>query len=171
MSLSCKESCKKTRQMKGSSHCSGTCNVQEGRLVFGCDQSLKTATLAENNFATCSFWDMGITENCAVCPLDCKENKNPAVGNVKAALKNVSSILESIAPLMQMSGVDPSMLKKAYDVMSSPEISANTSKDIDNTIKITNYAKDILNSVMSGKNIDIAEFKKVKELLEKKYGK
>lgn len=169
--MNCREACKKTRQMRESSHCSGSCRIDGSKLIFGCDESIAMASKAENNFATCSFWDMGITENCAICPLDCKENKNPAVGNVKTAMKSVATILESMGPLMQMSGIDPAALKKAYDVMNSPDVSANMSKDIDNTIKITNYAKDILNSAMSGKNIDIAEFKKVKELLEKKYRK
>ena len=55
--------------------------------------------------------------------------------------------------------------------MSSQEINTNTSAEIDNTIKLTNYARDVLNSAMSGKNIDLVEFRKVKEELEKKYKK
>lgn len=171
MSMSCKETCKKMAQLKASEHCSGTCNVRSGRLEFGCEEPLSKATIAEQNFLTCSFWDMGIKENCEVCPLDCKENKNPAVSNLKSALKNVASVLESITPLMQMSGMDTQQLKKAYDTMVSPDVSANMSKDIGDTIKITNYAREILNSAMSGGSVNIAEFKKVKELLEKKYRK
>lgn len=171
MSMSCKETCKKTAQLKDSSLCSGFCSVKDGKIAFGCEGPLSKSAQAEQNFLTCSFWDMGIKENCAVCPLDCKENKNPSVGNLKSALKNVASVLESIAPLMQLSGMDTQQLKRAYDTMNSPDVSANMSKDIENTIKITNYAREVLNSAMSGGNIDIAEFKKVKELLEKKYRK
>jgi hypothetical protein len=169
--LSCKQSCKKTAQLKESSHCTGCFSTDGGKILFDCDKSLKTASSSEHNFQTCSFWDMGIKENCSICPLDCKENKNPAVQNSKAAMRNMSAVLDSLSPLMQMSGIDASSIKKAYDVMNSQEINTNTSAEIDNTIKLTNYARDVLNSAMSGKNIDLVEFRKIKEELEKKYKK
>lgn len=86
-------------------------------------------------------------------------------------MRNMSAVLDSLSPLMQMSGIDASSIKKAYDVMNSREINTNTSAEIDNTIKLTNYARDVLNSAMSGKNIDLVEFRKIKEELEKKYKK
>jgi hypothetical protein len=70
-----------------------------------------------------------------------------------------------------MGGVDPSSIKKAYDTMSSAEINTNTSSEVEETIKLTNYARDILNTVMSGGTINIVEFKKIKEEIEKKYKK
>lgn len=173
MKISCKESCKKTTQMRESKHCTGSCEVVAGQLVFGCDESIKiSGTIDDSNFYTCSFWDMNLKDTCAICPLSCKENKNPVVANAKTAVKNLSSILESISPLMQMSGINPEILKKAYNVMDSASTATNTSSTgIEDTIQVVNYAKGVLDGVMSGKNIDIAEFRKVKELLEKRYRK
>jgi len=169
--FSCKESCKKTKQLRDSSLCTGLCENVGGKLVFDCEASIKNLSIESNNFLTCHFWDMGIRDNCQVCPLGCPENKNPTVLRAKSAIKNVSSIMESLGPIIQMSGIDPSTVKKAYDTMNSAEINTNTSVEIEETIRLTNYARDILNTVMSGGNINIIEFKKIKEEIEKKYKK
>lgn len=169
--FSCKEYCKKTRQIKESQFCTGQCENINGRLVFDCELLTNDLNSDQKSFLTCHFWDMGIKDNCSVCPLGCPENKNPIVLRTKSAIKNVSNIMESLGPMMQMSGVDPLIVKKAYDAMGSAEINTNTSAEIEDTIKITNYARDILNTVMSGGAINIVEFKKIKEEIEKKYKK
>lgn len=169
--FSCKESCKKTAQLRQSEFCTGLCESVGGKLIFDCEIPLKSLSAEANNFLTCHFWDMGIKDNCTICPLGCPENKNPIVQRTKSAIKNVSNIMESLGPLIQMGGVDPSSIKKAYDTMSSAEINTNTSSEVEETIKLTNYARDILNTVMSGGTINIVEFKKIKEEIEKKYKK
>jgi hypothetical protein len=78
-------------------------------------------------------------------------------------MKNVSNILSSLGPLAGFAGMDQSELKKATDRMKSAEINTNTSAEIEETIKLTNYARDILTSVMSGRSVDIVEFKKIKD--------
>lgn len=114
---------------------------------------------------------MGIKDNCQVCPLGCPENKNPTVLRAKSAIKNVSSIMESLGPIIQMSGIDPATVKKAYDTMNSADINTNTSTEVEETIRLTNYARDVMNTVMSGGTINIVEFKRIKEEIEKKYKK
>ena len=171
LKFSCKESCKKTSQLKESSLCTGLCENVGGKLVFDCEAPMKGINTDSSNFLTCHFWDMGIKDNCSACPLGCPENKNPVVLKTKSAIKNVSNIMESLGPIIQMSGVDPATVKKAYDTMNSAEINTNTSSEIEETIRLTNYARDILNTVMSGGTINIVEFKKIKEEIEKKYKK
>lgn len=114
---------------------------------------------------------MGIKDNCVVCPLHCKENKNPIVKNANIASKNITSILDSLGPIVGMFGVDPSVLKKAQQVMNSKDNTTNNSEEIDESIKLANYAKDLINSIMSGKQINIAEFQNIKSSVEKKYKK
>jgi hypothetical protein len=37
-------------------------------------------------------------------------------------------------------------------------------------LNITNYAKSILDGLVSGKQVDLAEFNKIKDHISKKYG-
>lgn len=167
----CTKSCKKTKQIRDSRHCTGKYEIIGGKIVYGCDASMSSSDQKETNFLTCSFYDLDILDNCNSCPLYCKENKNPNIIRTEEAMKNISNILSSLGPLASMAGVDQSELKKAADRIKSPEINTNTSAEIEDTIKLTNYAKNILSSVMSGKTVDIVEFKKIKEEIEKKYKK
>jgi len=167
----CTNSCKKTKQIRESKHCTGTFQIIDGKVIYGCEGSVASEERREQNFLTCSFYDLGIKDNCKVCPLYCKENKNPDIIKAENAMKNVSNILSSLGPLAGFAGMDQSELKKAADRMKSAEINTNTSAEIEETIRLTNYAKDILTSVMSGRSVDIVEFKKIKEEMERKYKK
>jgi malonyl CoA-acyl carrier protein transacylase len=91
--------------------------------------------------------------------------------NIQEASKNIKTLLNSLGPMAQFSGMDPSAIKNAFDTLDSQKINTNTSVEIEETIKIANYARDILTSVMSGKPVNITEFKRVKEEIEKKYKK
>jgi hypothetical protein len=167
--FSCKNSCKKTSQLKCSELCTGEFSTQSGKAIFDCDVSLKESSQELVNFLTCSLWDMGLKESCITCPLNCPKNENPIVKKSLEAKNNISSILSSLQPIINVGGLSDDALKKAYDVMNSSEINTNNSLEINEAINIANYAKDILNKVMLGKGINLAEFKKVKEDLEKKY--
>jgi hypothetical protein len=169
--FSCKEFCKKTSQLRNSEFCTSLCENVDGKLVFGCEQNLKSLSVEVNNFLSCYFWDIGLKDNCSSCPLPCPENKNETVFRAKAAIKNVSNILESLGPIISMSGIDSSFVKKAYDSANSSNINTNNSKEVDEAIKIANYARDIINKVMSGEKVDVIEFRKIKEDIEKKYKK
>lgn len=170
-SFDCTKSCKKTRQTRDSSYCTGTYQIVDSKIVYGCDSEILALNQSDKNFLTCNFYDLNILDNCSSCPLYCKENKNPNIKRAEEAMKNVSSILSSLGPLASIAGVDQSELKKATEKMRSSEINTNTSTEIEETIKLTNYAKDILSSVMSGRSVDIVEFKKIKEEIERKYKK
>jgi hypothetical protein len=169
--FSCKDNCKKTKQLRESDLCTGTFESIDGKIIFGCEKNIKVINRREQNFLTCNFYDMDIKENCKVCPLSCKENVNPSVQKAESAMKNVSSILGSLGPMAQMTGMDSDAIKKAFDTINSQEINTNTSSEIEETIKLTNYARDVLLSIMSGKSVNITEFKKIKEEIEKKYKK
>ncbi len=167
--LSCLASCKKTSQLKGSIHCTGTYELVDGKIIFGCDKRFSSISRGEDNFLTCNFYDLGITEQCKICPLSCPKNQNPGLKRMEEAKNNVSQILNSLGPLAGMAGVNQSEIKKAFDTINSPEINTNTSSEIEETVKLTNYAKDVLMSIMSGNSVNIVEFKKIKEQIEKKY--
>jgi hypothetical protein len=170
-SLSCKNNCKKTKQLRESSFCTGTFENIGGKIIFGCEKELEKTDLKNQNFLTCNFYDMDIKENCKICPLYCKENLNPKVKKTEDAMKNVSSILGSLGPMAEMTGMDPNVLKKAFSTIDSSKINTNTSSEIEEVVKITNYARDVLSSVMSGRSVDIVEIRRMKEEIEKKYKK
>lgn len=169
--FSCINNCKKTKQLKESSYCTGTFENVNGKIVFGCDAAMSAAENREKNFLTCHFYDMDIKDSCKTCQLYCKENLNPKVVKAEEASKNIKTLLNSLGPMAQFSGMDPSAIKNAFDTLDSQKINTNTSVEIEETIKIANYARDILTSVMSGKPVNITEFKRVKEEIEKKYKK
>lgn len=167
--FSCKNSCKKTSQLKCSDFCTGEFSTNAGKAIFDCEQHIKDASKELVNFLTCSLWDMGLKESCKTCPLDCPQNENPIVKKGLDAKKNISSVLSSLEPIMNMGGLNHESLKKAYDVMNSSQINTNNSSEINDAINIANYAKEVLNKAMSGQGINLIEFKKVKEELERKY--
>ena len=169
--LSCLKSCKKTHQLKESQYCTGSYRIADGKIVFGCEEELARLNNSEKNFLTCSFYDFKIEDQCKICLLSCKENLNPKVKKIESAKENISQMLNSLGPLAGAAGVNPSEIKKAFDTINSPEINTNTSAEIEESIKLANYARDILTSVMSGRSINIIEFKRVKEEIEKKYKK
>ena len=169
--LSCKEFCRKTKQLKDSKFCTGLCSNIDGKLVFDCEINLKSSSSEANNFHTCYFWDIGMKDNCFHCPLECKENKNPTVLRAKSAMKNISDIMKSFEPIISMGGIDPSLFTKAKESMNASKINTNNSAEVDDAIKIANYARDIVNNALSGGNINIVEFKKIKEDIERKYKK
>jgi len=169
--LSCLNSCKKTSQLKNSSYCTGAYEVVDGKVIFGCEKKLSAVTNSDENFLTCNFFDLGIKDQCKICLLSCKENLNPKIKKMESAKENVSHILNSLGPLAGMMGVNSADIKKAFDTLDSTKINTNTSAEIEETVKLANYARDILTSVMSGGQVNIVEFKKVKEEIEKKYKK
>lgn len=167
--ISCKEKCKKTSQIRESNYCTGLCTIDGSKIEFDCEKLLDKTSIDEKNFLSCGIWDMGIRANCSVCPLQCKENKNPIVSKAKDAVKNVSNILNSIEPLMKDGGIDISSISKAQSSINLNNINTNNYKEIQEAINLTNYAKDIMTSLMSGKKVNISEIKIIKETLEKKY--
>jgi hypothetical protein len=169
--FSCLNSCKKTQQLKNSQYCTGTYEIINGKIIFGCESNILPLSNSEKNFLTCHFYDLGIKDQCKICLLSCGQNLNPDVKRMETAKHNVSEILNSLSPLAGIAGVNSSEFKKAFDAINSAEINTNTSTEIDETIKLTNYARSVLTSIMSGKSVDIVEFKKIKEEIEKKYKK
>mgnify|MGYP003348614903 CR=1 FL=1 len=167
--LSCKNICKKPSQLRESKHCTGEFKILDGKAVFDCEVSSSSCSKEEINFLSCSLWDMGIKESCLSCPLDCPENKNEVMLKAKNAKNNIQSILTSLGPMFESSGIDPATIKKAQDVMNSTKNITNNSLELEEAINIANYAKEVLNKALSGKGMDLAEFKKIKEDVEKRY--
>ncbi len=167
--FSCKDKCKKTSQLKDSEFCTGFCTVEGGMVIYDCDIKIKNMHNDEKNFLSCGIWDMGVRDNCSICPLECKENKNPIVQKTKNAMKNMSAILSSLSPIMSETGIDINSISKAKSMMESGEINTNNYKEIEEAVNLTNYAKNVINSIMNGKGANISEIKLIKESLEKKY--
>jgi hypothetical protein len=169
--LSCLNSCKKTNQLKNSQYCTGDYEVVGGKIIFGCEKNIQVRSEDQKNFLTCNFFDLGIKDQCKICPLSCKENLNPTIKKMESTKKNVAQILNSLGPMAGIMGVNPSEIKKAFDTLDSAEINTNTSAEIEETVKLANYARDVLTSIMSGGQVNLVEFKKIKEEIEKKYKK
>lgn len=171
LKISCKENCKKTKQIRDSEYCTGFCTIDGLEIRYDCESKISKLDIDKKNFLSCGIWDMGIRDNCKICPLECSENKNPTIQKTKDTMKNVSNILNSLGPLMKDSGIDPSTIYKAQSTLNSNDINTNNYDEIQEAVKLTNYAKDVITSLMTGKEVNISEIKLIKERLEKKYKK
>lgn len=165
----CESSCKKTSQMRCSSFCTKEASIFNQSIKFGCEREVLTGEISqsEKNFLDCQFWDLGIKEQCSVCELQCPQNKNEDVNRVEKQKDNIKNILDSFGPMLAFSGKSMDEISDIKSKLSNGQVNVSNINEI---VQITSYAKSILDGVVSGKQVDLAEFNKIKEFMNKKYG-
>jgi len=167
--INCQESCQKTKQMKCSSFCTKEATISDGNITFGCDRSSIRGEISEEeeNYLNCKFWSMGIEEQCNVCLLSCKNNKNEEFKNTAKKMSDIKNILDSFSPLLSMVGKSSQEISDLKEKISKGEIDTS---GVGEVVNLANYAKSTLEVIMSGKQVDLAEFGKMKDFVSKKYG-
>jgi hypothetical protein len=167
--INCEESCQKTKQMRCSSFCTKEAMIGDGKIIFGCDRSSLVGEISqeEENYLNCKFWSMGIEEQCSVCLLSCKNNKNEDFKKTAQKMGDIKNILDSFSPLLSMVGKSNQEISDIKEKMSKGEVDMS---GIGEVVNLAGYAKATLEMIMSGKQIDLAEFGKMKDFVSKKYG-
>jgi hypothetical protein len=167
--FNCETSCKKTSQMKCSSFCTKEATIFEKTIKFGCERSALAGEIEQGleNFLNCNFWDLGIKEQCVSCELICPENKNKKIKDIELQRQNLQGLISSLGPMIALSGKSKDDLDKITNNISSSTLN---NSNINEVLNITNYAKSILDGLVSGKQVDLAEFNKIKDHISKKYG-
>ncbi len=167
--FNCESSCKKTSQMKCSSFCTKEGTISEKTIKFGCERSVMAGEIdqSQDNFLNCNFWDLGIKEQCSVCELVCPENKNKKIKDIQIQKQNLQNLISSLGPMVALSGKSKEDLDKIANNINSSSLN---NSNINEVLNITNYAKTILDGLVTGKQIDLAEFNKIKKHISEKYG-
>jgi len=167
--FNCEISCKKTSQMKCSSHCTKEAVIIGQDIRFGCEKDPITGNITDDelNFLNCKFWDLGIKEQCSVCDLGCKQNKNENYKKVEKQKDNLKDILGAFGPMLNFSGKTQEEIADLKSKLNSGQFNQTNLSEI---VNITSYAKSVLDGVVSGRQVDLAEFNKIKEFITNKYG-
>jgi len=164
----CSKNCKKTAQMRESKYCTKEATISDGKISFGCELGIKTASSKEQNFNNCLFWDAGIETQCVSCNLLCHKNKNDNIKNIKSQKDIIKSMLDAFGPMAAMNGQSIKNINDVSGKLNDDDFNPNNLAEV---VQITNYAKTLLEAVVSGKKVDLAEFNSVKDHIIKKYKK
>jgi hypothetical protein len=97
----------------------------------------------------------------------CPENKNKKIKDIELQRQNLQGLISSLGPMIALSGKSKDDLDKITNNISSSTLN---NSNINEVLNITNYAKSILDGLVSGKQVDLAEFNKIKDHISKKYG-
>jgi len=164
----CSKNCKKTAQMRVSKYCTGEATISDGKILFGCDEKISCSSAKEINFNNCLFWDAGIDTQCISCNLVCDKNKNENIKNIKSQKDIIKSMLDVFGPMAAMNGQSTKNINDMSGKLNDDNFNPNNLAEV---VQITNYAKTLLEAVVSGKKVDLAEFNSVKDHVIKKYKK
>lgn len=156
--INCLNSCKMTRQVRESDHCTKRASIVDGKAFFGCSESLKAESKEVRQFLSCDLWNMGLTESCFTCELECINNKNDKLKDTLAEKKKLDAVIEKLKPNMVLYGVSA---KQVTDISSKyAKRGADGSRDRmgSEAIRAANFANEALKMILNGKPIDAAFF-------------
>ena len=137
-----------TKLLRESEYCTGTAELTDDGLVFGCQKKIQEASEEERNKLTCIFLDMSLDERCYKCPLKCPNNKNENFEAKQREIKELNKILDS----MNNFGVTGDY---AYGVVD--RFKKNGGID-PNMLDAIGFSNSLLNKSMSGASYDISHF-------------
>ena len=166
--FNCEQNCKKTKQLKESSLCTKEAEIVDGKIFFGCEKSLQKLKESDNNFYNCMFWDIDLKSQCNACNLVCDNNKNKDLEKLEKQKESIKNLLNAFGPMAAMSGQPAANINDINKQMNDKNFNPN---DLSEVVQITNYARNLLDSVVSGRKVDLAEFQKVKNHIISKYNK
>ena len=139
-----------TSTLKDSKYCSKEAELIGGKLAFGCLTALKKEPMAIQYLYECDYWAMDMKDSCKTCPLECVENKNKDMKELKKQADKINRISKTLAPGMGMAGISGSDLQNISDVYSKEKADPIVKQALD----IADFTSFIFNSAMSGKMID-----------------
>lgn len=171
LKFNCEKNCKMNSQLKCSELCTKESTIDSGKVSFSCKEKLKNLSEEENNFYNCSLWDLAIYDACKTCELKCSQNKNTNSIKLKQKSEALANTINSLKPILELGGSPTKLLDAAINDLKQKPMDSNAQKNLDDVVQVANYAKDILNSALLGRTVDIAQFKIIKEHFEKKYKK
>ena len=148
--VDCSKTCRMTSTMRDSKYCSKEAELIDGKLFFGCQKSLSQEPRSIQYLYECDYWAMDMKESCNTCPLECVENKNKELSQLKTQAEKINRISKTLGPGMGMAGISGSDIQNISDVYSKEKADPIVKQALD----IADFTSHIFNSAMSGKMID-----------------
>ncbi len=148
--IDCSKTCRMTSTVRDSDYCTSRAEIVNGKLLFGCQELLKDEPRSIQNLYECNYWAMDMKESCKTCPLDCVENKNKDIIQLKKQAEKIDRISKTLAPGMGMAGISGSDIQGISDIYSKEKADPIVKQALD----IADFTSFIFNSAMSGKIID-----------------
>jgi hypothetical protein len=161
-----------TSTLKNSEYCNKTAEIIDGKLTFGCQKLLSKEPQSIRYLYECDYWAMDMKDACKTCPLDCVENKNKELSELKKQAEKINRISKTLGPGMNFAGIGGGDIQKISEVYSAEKADPLVKQALD----IADFTSFIFNSAMNGKAVDpvfLQEYAKhaVKniEILERKH--
>jgi len=156
--IDCQSSCKMTKQTREGSHCNQKAAIVDGRVFFGCNESLKLEPKEVRQFFSCDLWNMGLEESCLTCELECINNKNEKMKDTLSEKKKLDNVIERLKPNMVLYGVSAEQVTKISSKYAKRGADGSRDKMGSEAIKHANFANEALKMILKGNPIDAAFF-------------
>ena len=139
-----------TSTLRDSEYCNKSAKMVDGSLEFGCRVALSKEPEEIRNLYDCDYWSMGMKDACTSCPLDCVENKNEELFEIKRQADKLNRIASTLGPGMNFAGIGIDDIQKVSEVYSSEKANPMIKQALD----IADFTSFVFNSAMNGKKID-----------------
>jgi hypothetical protein len=156
--IDCTASCKMSTEMKNSKYCTGKARIVDGRIFYGCKESISGEPLEVRQFFSCELWDAGLKESCLTCPLACVNNKNKNFAQTAEERERLEKLIKELRPNMVLCGVTADQVQS----ISSKYTKKNSEGKRDplgrEAISAASFANDALKLILQGKRVDLAYY-------------
>ena len=148
--IDCSKTCRMTSTLRDSEYCSKKAELVDDKLVFGCQTALSMEPKSIRYLYECDYWAMNMKDSCKTCPLECVENKNAGLSELKKQAEKINRISETLGPGMGMAGISGNDIQNISDIYSKEKADPIVKQALD----IADFTSFIFNSAMNGKMID-----------------
>ena len=158
--FNCEESCRMTRQLRGSEFCTKESFVEGSDIKYGCLEELSKQPVEIRNHYKCDSWNLKIYDLCKVCGLDCIKNENEDLEAIREHKEKLKRLMTKVNPSMMGMPVNPMQAEQISKKFSEiHNMDSSESAFTEDAMHAAEFASDILSAVMSGKIIDLCYFK------------
>jgi hypothetical protein len=147
-----------SRQIQDSNHCNKKASIVDGGVFFGCKESLKKEPKEVRQFFACDLWNMGLTESCDSCELECINNKNEKMKAVLAEKKKLDLVIDKLKPNMMLYGVSAKQVEDISSKYTKKGASGKKDRMGSEAIRAAGFANEALKMILNGRPIDAAFF-------------
>jgi hypothetical protein len=152
--IDCSLKCRMTSAIKSSKFCTKSATITEDGIRYDCAKEMSSLSKEEIQFFTCELWDLGLKDSCNTCNLKCVNNKNPEFQKTLNERKKLEGLIETLKPNMFLYGVSADQVEKISNTYTK-----NGGSNLGNeAIKIAKFANQALESILTGKNINLSYF-------------
>ncbi len=171
--IDCRKTCKMTKIMRNSEYCNGRARVDNGIILYGCQENIKEESKELIQLHECNLIDMNVKDACKTCKLSCVNNENEDFKKRAKDKEKLDEIIDKLGANINMFGVNPKQAFEISDIYNSDTEEGRAGRE---AIKIAGDVQGLLDRISNGGMIDISfvnayskhASKKIKNLAKKK---